>query len=297
MCALPLPELVNRFEYAVAYLRGTVTLEWHDFARHLGRVSERILQCLIITRRPEFELVDPELTARLVDSVYLLSNWYARNGRYGALTGILLMVRNLAMDVNLESYNPLSATRVYVALVWWSRSSEQREEFFNWGMRYLPEVVGGDWVLKMAYVNSVVSTEPSTVDSEDELWRTCVEFLDSAHTLVHLLDQSETMPIGTIAAYKIYVGVLRAEIALRVDAGSEVASKSLMYLTKLLGSLSDDETLLILQYLHMYLHQTNGLSSDLTLPDGSSISLNDFLTQQLNTIPTMPLPKQPSIAR
>ena len=297
MCSLPLSELVNRFEFAVIYLRGCVTLEWPAFAAHLGRVSESILQCLLITRRPELEDADPELTARIVDSVYLLSNWYARNGRFGALTAILLLVRNLSMDVQLDMHCPLSATRVYIALVWWARSAEQREEFFNWGMRYLPEVVGGDWMLKMAYVNSVVSTEASAVDSEDELWHTCVEFLDSAHTLAHLLDQSETMPQGTTVSYKIYIGVLRAEMSLRVDAGTETAFRHVHYVHKLLANLSDDETLLILQYLQMYLLQTKSLSSNLPLPDGSSIPLNDFLRQQLSTIPTMPLPKQPSINR
>lgn len=297
MCALALSELVTRFEFAVAYLRGCVTLEWHAFSLHLGLVSERILQCLIITRRPELEFADPELSARVVDSVYLLSNWYARNQRFGALTGILLMVRNLAMDVNLDVHCPLSASRVYIALVWWARSSEQREEFFNWGMRYLPEVVGGDWLLKLAYVNSVVCTEAATIDPEDELWRTCVEFLDSTHTLAHLLDQSETIPPGTAAAYKIYIGVLRAEMSLRVDAGTDLALKQVSYFHKLFTTLSDDETLLILQYLYIYMNQTKNLSSIMTLSDGTTIPFNDFLAQQLNNVPTMPLPKQPTIAR
>lgn len=288
--------LVSKLEFSVTFYRGSALMRREDVSKHFGKTAAALAEHIIYTRRADMEYASIPLLQRYIDSLCLLSDWYCLQNRYAAIVGLLLMARHLAVDADLATHCPLTASRLYMELILWSRDAEQRDCYTDLAHNDQPEAVAADWMLQFAYVQSVVQSEPPTVDEERQLWQTCFGYLDSVHTMAHLLDRFSTPDPAANAYHKIIVGLLRAEMALRLGK-HEIAVKQVLYFQKLLSTLSDYDTLVIVELIRDYCKRTELVSSSLTLADGRVVKLTDFLISQLATIPTMPLPPLPLLAK
>jgi hypothetical protein len=290
-----LDTVLTLLEFSIAFLRGVSLLDWNDVAGHIGLNVERILHNIIVKRRPELVNGDRQLPARILDCIVLFCFWYGAREKYGAITSMLLLAHHLAVDTEMHTQNPLVAGRIYNSLIWWARSNEQREEFLALGKKYFPEVVGSDWMMKFCYVSSVVRTEaPVSDDEHKETWDTCSEYLNDAHTMAHLMEKAKHLSKCSVAFFKISVCMLKAEISLR-QGENDTAMKQISYMHKILSDLNDRDTFILVQLVRYHCSQTRGISSTFAPLGDAHITLREYILQQVESVPTMPILPQPPL--
>lgn len=287
--------IVELLEYAIAYLRGVTLLGWKDVALHLGLNVERVLHAIILRRRPEIIASrNSTIPRRVIDCINLLCFWYGMRGKYAAIVSMLLLAHQIALDTDLHTTAPLVVSRVYVSLIWWARSNSQRDEFAELAKKYLPEVVGGEWMRKFAFVSSVVRSEPPATDEASrDLWAQCEQYINEAHTMAHMMEKMPALGKSTVGFFKITVGMFKAEIALRTG-DFQSAAKQLQYIQKLLPYFNDKETFVLIELIRYHCSQIRDISSSLK-SIGEPVSLHDHLLSMAATIPTMPVLPQPPL--
>lgn len=249
-------DLVSLLEYGVAFLTGLYIMEAEDVMTHFSINCRRVLNELIMLHRHELKR---DLAVRVVNCSIIMAFHYAAMSNWATLNSVLLFAHGLAVDHELHSSEPVLSARLYLVLLWYTRTQEERELYMNLCRQYFPSGGDIDFRCKYSYISSALRSQSAQEDSRlteegaYDFWKRVESYMDDCDSTFAIMDKFGLKPC-TLVMFRIIANVMRAEIGPRLGEHDWPIEQGLA-LQKEFSQLDDIHTLASLCYLKRFCHE------------------------------------------
>lgn len=249
-------DLVSLLEYGVAFLTGLYIMEAEEIMNHFSINCRRVLNELIMLHRHELKR---DLAVRVVNCSIIMAFHYAAMSQWATLNSVLLFAHGLAVDHELHSTEPVLSARLYLVLLWYTRTQEERELYMNLCRQYFPSGGDIDFRCKFSYISSALRSQSAQEDSRlteegaYDFWKRVESYMDDCDATFAIMDKFGLKPC-TLVMFRIIANVMRAEIGPRLGEHDWPIEQGLA-LQKEFSQLDDIHTLASLCYLKRFCHE------------------------------------------
>lgn len=246
-------DLVSLLEYGVAFLTGLFIMEADDIMNHFAVNCRRLLNELIMMRRNE---LTGDLPVRTINCAIIMSFYYAVIEQWSVLNSILLFAHSLAVDHSLHMTEPVLSSRLYLVLLWYTRTPYERELYMGLCKQYFPSGGDIDFRCKFSYVSSALRSQSATEDCEitqesaSEFWKRIEGYLDDCDATFAILEKFGLQPC-TLAQFRSLSSLMRAELGPRIGEMDWPVQQALI-VQKNFAGLDDIHTLASLCHLKRF---------------------------------------------
>lgn len=281
-------DLVSLLEYGVAFLTGLYIMEANDIMKHFAINCRRIMNELIMMHRHELER---DLAVRVVNCSIIMAFHYAALANWSILNSLLLFAHGLAVDHDLHRTEPVLAARLYLVLLWYTRTPEERELYMNLCRQYFPSGGDIDFRCKFSYISSALRSQDSQEDCQItgegayDFWKRVEGYLDDCDATFAIMDKFGLKPC-TLTMFRSISNIMRAELGPRLGEHDWPIVQGLA-LQKNFGELDDIHTLASLCYLKRMCLEMNPHSAQFE-HQGKLITVSQYMSAILETISCPP---------
>lgn len=282
-------DLINLLEYGVAFLIGMIVMEREEIVKHLGLNCRRILNDLIVLRKDQ---LTSELAARLVNCATIMSFYFAATSQWGVLNSVLLFAHSISLEHKLHESEPLITSRVYLILLWYTRTQGEREYYLRICRSYFPCENGIDFRCEFSYISSALRSQSAyepcleTKETPYAYWERVAGYLDDCDRTFELLDKFG-LAEHSLLYFKSLSCVMRAELGPRLGHGEWPIEQGLL-LQKHIAGLSDIHTMAAISQLKFFCNDV-GPKSPVFIFRGKKITVSAYILSVLDQISVAPL--------
>lgn len=281
-------DLVSLLEYGVAFLTGLFIMEANDIMDHFAINCRRIINELVMMHREELQR---DLAVRVVNCSIIMSFHYAATANWSTLSSVLLFAHALAVDHELHSSEPVLSARLYLVLLWYTRTQDERELYMNLCRQYFPSGGDIDFRCKFSYISSALRSQSAQDDSRIteegayDFWRRVESYMDDCDATFAIMSKFGLKPC-TLTMFRTISHVMRAELGPRLGEHEWPIEQGLA-LQMEFAELDDIHTLASLCYLKRMCHEI-GTNSAYFEYQGKLIQVSQYILGILESISCPP---------
>jgi hypothetical protein len=278
-------DIMSLLEYGVAFLRGSSLLCWTEVNTLIGFNVERIINCLLNHYNQDLDL---NLVDRLVNSISIFALHREFTGQFSTIAPYMVMAFDIAVERGLHKIDPGNISRLILTVLYYTEIPEKRDFYEKLILETFADLPGIVLRERFSYVSGALLTPESQPEARDsEFWKKVERYLIEAELILPHLDTAVDLPAPCTILFKCLFAMMRAELGPRIGNHEWPIEQACLMATHLC-SLGDHNTFIAVGLLVRFrIHSRR--SSVYFNCHGRSVLVSDYLAEQIQNIPTMPV--------
>lgn len=278
-------DIMSLLEYGVAFLRGSSLLNWNEVNTLISFNVERIIHSLLYRFHQELDL---NLVDRLVNCISIFALHREFTGQFHTIAPYMITAFNLAVSHNLHTIDPGNISRLILTVLYYTESPKVRDELEKRILTLFEHLPGILFRERFSYVSGALLTpeyEPETRDPA--FWKKIESYLIEAEYILPHLDTAADLPPPCTVLFKCLFATMRAELGPRIGHHDWPVQQACL-MANYLCSLGDHNTFIAVGLLVRFRIHSRRSSTPFN-HHGRTLLVSDYLADQIQNIPTMPV--------